>query len=189
MKTPIVLGSQSPRRQYLLKEAGIEFTIQTKAIEETFPDDMNREEVAAYIAIQKAKALAPELVNRDSILITADTTVVWNNQIFGKPTDEADAFRMIRQLADNKHEVITGCCILKGTRMHHFSVRTAVYFLPLTDEQIHYYIKHYRPFDKAGAYAIQEWIGMVGIEKIEGCYFNVVGLPVSQLLKELQAFQ
>lgn len=185
-----ILASQSPRRRQLLHEAGFSFEIIASAADESFPDDMPPAEVPLFLAQQKAQQLvANHPIPPDAIVIAADTVVVINDLILNKPTDEFDAQWMLRQLSGQRHEVITGVCLLSANQIHTFSAKTAVYFKPLSYDQIHYYIDHYHPFDKAGAYAIQEWIGLVGIERIEGCYFNVVGLPISLLCSELERFE
>ncbi len=183
----IVLASQSPRRQQLLKEAGFSFRLFTKDVEETYPAELPVTEVAAYLALKKGIPIIEHL-QTDEVGITADTIVVLDNDILGKPKDEAQAFDYLSRLSGKVHEVITGVALHTRTKQQAFSVSTKVYFRKLSDEEIRYYISNYQPYDKAGAYAIQEWIGMVGILKIEGCYFNVMGLPLFQLYQELQAF-
>ncbi|MEZ4884803.1 MAG: Maf family protein [Chitinophagales bacterium] len=185
--TMYVLASKSPRRQQLLQEAGLPFRIITQSTDESYDPTLSTREIVSYIAAQKAKAVFSQIEDHETI-ISADTIVCLGSTIFGKPKDEADAFRIIRALSGRVHEVMTGICLLSKEKEHCFVESTKVYFGELTDDQIHYYIQHYQPFDKAGAYAIQEWIGMVGIEKIEGDYFNVVGLPVCRLFKELKKF-
>lgn len=184
---PILLGSQSPRRQQLLKDAHIQYTLLVKPINEIFSDDLPINEVPAYLAVQKAKELY-ESITSNEIIITADTIVCLNNTIYGKPTDKNDAIRILQLLSGNKHTVITGVCLMDKNKTFTFSVHTDVYFYPLNKQQIEWYVDAYKPYDKAGAYAIQEWIGLAGIERIDGCFYNVMGLPISRLLQELQKF-
>lgn len=180
---PILLASNSPRRKELLAGLGLTFEVRVKEVQEDFPEHMQREEVAEYLASHKAYAYAADL--QDEVLITADTIVCLGDRILNKPADAAEAFNMLRSLSGQAHEVITGVCLLTRETKIVFHDVTKVYFKELTDQEIHYYIEHYKPFDKAGAYGIQEWIGMIGIEKIEGSYFNVVGLPVQKLYTHL----
>jgi septum formation protein len=182
----IILASQSPRRRQLLEQVGIPFTIQSADIEENFPEDLSPEKVPEYIAANKAAAIAHLYPN--NIIIAADTVVILEGRIIGKPTDEADALNMLQALSGKQHEVVTGMVLQRNEKVQFFSETTEVYFHPLSAEQIHYYIHNYKPFDKAGAYAIQEWIGLVGIEKIRGDYYNVMGLPVQRLIQALQEF-
>jgi septum formation protein len=184
LSRPILLASNSPRRKELLAGLGYTFEVRLKEVHEDFPEHLQREEVAEYLASHKADAYKAEL--QDEILITADTIVCLGDRILNKPADEKEAFAMLRDLSGTSHEVITGVCLLTSDSKTVFHDVTKVYFKALTDEEIHYYIRHYKPFDKAGAYGIQEWIGMIGIEKIEGSYFNVVGLPVQKLYTHLQ---
>ncbi|MCU4176174.1 Maf-like protein [Carboxylicivirga sp. N1Y90] len=185
----LILASQSPRRQELLKQLDIPFEVLVKPdVDEVYPQEMPSDEVPEFLAQHKAKAYAEELKNDETIVITADTIVVCNGKILGKPIDTADAFRMLQTLSNNEHEVITGVALSSSQKQYCFSVSTKVFFKALTDDEINHYICNYKPFDKAGAYGIQEWIGMVGIERIEGSYFNVVGLPVQKLYQELQNF-
>jgi septum formation protein len=186
-KFRIILASSSPRRQQLLKETGLQFDIVVKEYPETFPEGLDGKTVAEYISHQKAILFRGELSDNE-IVITADTIVWCNNKILGKPVDYDDAFRILREISGNTHEVITGVTLLSSIREKTFSVSTRVTFDALTDEEIDYYIKEFRPYDKAGAYGIQEWIGLVACSAIEGSYFNVVGLPVHTLYKELQEF-
>jgi septum formation protein len=186
-KFRIILASRSPRRQQLLKETGIQFGIVVKEYPETFPEGLDGKAVAEYISHQKAMLFRGELSHND-IVITADTIVWCNNKVLGKPVDYADAFRILREISGNTHEVITGVTLISSNREKTFSVSTRVTFDTLTDEEINYYIEEFRPYDKAGAYGIQEWIGLVACSAIEGSYFNVVGLPVHTLYKELRKF-
>lgn len=183
----IILGSKSPRRKELIAGLGIEFEIRTKDTDESYPADLPVNEIANYIANNKAKALIPTL-SEDEIIICADTIVVIDHQILGKPEDTADAKRMLHLLSGKTHDVITGVVIANQTKKQMFSVTTKVSFKELTSEEIEYYIEQYQPFDKAGSYGIQEWIGYIGIPKIEGSYFNVVGLPVHEVYEALKEF-
>ena len=184
---PIILASKSPRRQWLLKEAGFDFSIETKDTDEDFPADMNVYEVPGYLARKKALAMT-EFLKGDTVLITADTVVIQKNQILGKPADAAEAKQMILQLSGARHEVVTGVCIKNQQKEVVFSDLTEVHFTTLSEEEIEWYIQKHQPFDKAGAYGAQEWIGMVAIEKLVGSYFNVMGLPVHKLYQELMKF-
>ncbi len=183
-----ILASQSPRRQQLLLEAGLSFEVLVGHSDEFYPDDLPVEQIAEFIARQKADAVKQQLNDAKTIIIAADTTVCLAGEQYGKPYDEFDAIYTLRQLSGKRHQVITGVCLQALWGQHCFSVVTDVIFQELSADQIQYYIDIYQPYDKAGAYAIQEWIGLVGIERIEGCYFNVVGLPVSRLLRELSDF-
>jgi len=180
---PIILASKSPRRQELMKLLGLDFRIVLKEVEESYPESLSPAEVALYIAEKKAKAFDEEISNE--IVITADTLVCVEGQILGKPENEAHAFEILSQLSGRKHEVMTGVCLLKNHQLHSFVETSEVYFKNLTAEQINYYISTGQPMDKAGAYGIQEWIGLVGIERINGSYTNVVGLPTHRLYEEL----
>lgn len=181
----LILASNSPRRHEILKGAGYSFKVQSTNIEETFPEDMPTDEVAQYLAVKKANALK---VEGEEIVIAADTVVVLENDILGKPKHAGIAEIMLHKLSGKRHDVITGVAISDRKKMIQFSDTTAVFFKSLTEEQIDYYIKNYAPFDKAGSYGIQEWIGMVGIERIEGSYFNVMGLPIHRVNEELMKF-
>lgn len=187
LSRPILLASNSPRRKELLAGLGIQFEVRVKEVHEDFPEHLQREEVAEFLASHKADAYTADLQNE--VLITADTIVCLGERILNKPADAAEAFAMLRALSGTHHEVITGVCILTKESKTVLHDVTKVYFKELTDEEIHYYIAHYKPFDKAGAYGIQEWIGKIGIEKIEGSYFNVVGLPVQNLYTHLRDLQ
>jgi len=184
----IILGSQSTRRQKLLAELGIKFNIFAKRnIIETFPPEMPIEEVPLYLAKIKSKAYESEIKN-NTILITADTVVVCNNEIVGKPKSLQEAKSILSKLSGKRHTVITGVSIRSINREHLFSISTNVYFRELSADEITYYVDTYKPLDKAGAYGIQEWIGYIAVEKIEGSYYNVVGLPVHELYLELIKF-
>lgn len=169
----------------MLKKSGFNFEIRTKEVEEVYPSDLPVNEVATYLAELKAEACL-DLINADEILLTADSTVVLKNQIFNKPKDFSDAFRMLRALSGRSHKVFTGVCLLSADKMVLRTGVSKVYFDELSDEEIKYYIEKYEPYDKAGAYAIQEWIGQCKIRKIKGTYNNIMGLPVALVYEELQ---
>ena len=182
----LILASQSPRRRQLLADAGIEFTLSERfECDETFPEDMPAEDVAEYLSVLKSEAYPQPLVEGD-ILLTADTVVIAANRVLGKPADRAEAIEMISLLSGCDHEVITGCTLRTATQKRSFSVKSKVRFRVLDREEIEYYVDCYRPFDKAGAYGILEWIGYVGIAGIEGSFYNVMGLPVQRLYCELK---
>jgi septum formation protein len=172
----IILASHSPRRQQLLQELGLKFEVVTREYSETYPEGLGGEEIARYVAHEKAASFKNE-------------TIVWcNNRVLGKPVNRNDAARILKEISGNTHEVITGVSLLSQSKQFTFSDSTKVTFDSLSDEEIYYYIERYRPYDKAGAYGIQEWIGIVACSHIDGSYFNVVGLPVQKLYKELQRF-
>lgn len=184
LKCKITLASGSPRRKQMLEELGIEFTVKTKETDESYPSNINPIEVAEYIARKKASAFDFD-IKENEIIITADTIVLIDNIILGKPKDREDAYNMLKLLSGKSHKVITGVCLMTKERKHSFSSNTDVYFKKLSDKEINYYIDNYKPFDKAGAYGIQEWIGLIGVERIDGSYFNVVGLPIQKLHSEI----
>ncbi len=179
----LILASKSPRRQELLRLMDIDFRIVLKEVDESYPDDLTPEEVAVYIAEKKAYAF-DEIVG-DEIVLTADTIVCIDEQILGKPENEAHAIEMLKQLSGRMHRVITGVCLFYKHKYHSFYDVSEVYFGKLTDEEIISYVEKYQPFDKAGSYGIQERIGLIGIERINGSYTNVVGLPTEKLYREL----
>lgn len=183
----ITLGSQSPRRKELFAGLNLPFTVEVRAVDEDFPDDMSVEEVPEFLARIKANPFMDDF-SPGGLLITADTIVLIDNQILGKPLDYDHAFEMLQRLSGKKHVVITGVCLTSKSKQITFSDHTDVYFKTLDDEEIDYYLTHYHPYDKAGSYGVQEWIGYVAIEKIEGSYFNVMGLPVQRLYEELLIF-
>jgi septum formation protein len=183
MNYKIILASKSPRRQELLKLMDLEFRIVLKEVDESYPENLTPEEVAVYIAIQKAKAF-DETVS-DEIVLTADTIVCIDDQILGKPENAAHAIEMLQLLSGRMHRVITGVCLLYKHQYHSFYDVSEVYFSKLSDEEITIYVNKYQPFDKAGSYGIQERIGLIGIERINGSYTNVVGLPTEKLYREL----
>ena len=184
----LILASASPRRRQLLADCGIQFTLAEKfECDETFPATMPCCEVAQHISALKSNAY-PNPLSEKEILLTADTVVIAENKILGKPADRAEAVEMLTLLSGRKHTVVTGVTIRSKSRTHCFSVESKVSFRNLTNEEIEYYIDNYQPFDKAGAYGIQEWIGYVAIDGIEGSFFNVMGLPVQRLYVELSEF-
>jgi len=183
----IILASQSPRRKQLLAGLDVDFEVMLiDGIEENFPDDMRHQDIPEYLARQKSEAYIDELQKEKCILITADTIVLCNNQVIGKPATREEAYQMLSLLANNKHEVITGVCLRTAESITSFSASSYVWFGKLTHEEILYYLDHYKPYDKAGSYGIQEWIGYVAIERIEGSFYNVMGLPVHRLYEELK---
>ncbi len=182
-----ILASQSPRRKQLLAWADLQFEVIVSAAEEDYPATMEVEDVPVYIAKNKALAVQERIKNElpahiGKWIIAADTIVVLENEIIGKPINKADAVAILQKLSGKTHRVITGVYLINGAESIFFSETTLVHFHPLTEEQIHYYIDQYQPYDKAGAYGIQDWIGVVGIKGIEGDFYNVMGLPVSKLL-------
>lgn len=185
LKYSLILASRSPRRQHLLREMGIDFTIRTVPIHEDFPADLPIEQIAGYLARKKADAF--EGIQPTEMILTADTIVTHSGKILGKPGDEKEAFSMLMELSGRSHKVYTGVCLRIQDQFHLTSDCTEVIFRNLTKNEINYYIHHYMPLDKAGAYGIQEWIGMIGIEKINGSYFNVVGLPVMKVYELMKA--
>jgi septum formation protein len=182
----IVLASNSPRRQSLLKEMGMDFTVQSSKGEENYPDTLEAEKVAEYLAIQKADWF--ENFDNNELYITADTVVILDDQVLGKPKDETEAKIMLQKQSGRTHHVVTGICLKSKSQQKSLSILTEVTFNDLTDTEIDYYITTFKPFDKAGAYGIQEWIGMIGISGIKGSYFNVVGLPTEALFNALKMF-
>ncbi len=181
----LILASASPRRQFLLKEIGLEFTIDPPHIDESFPADMPIEKVPSYLAEKKAKALLPKI--KDEIVIASDTVVILGKQILNKPADRTEAIQMLTDLSGHTHTVITAVCLLSKTKSDCFEDKTEVTFKKLTREEIEFYVDNYKPYDKAGAYGAQDWIGMVAIEKIVGSYFTVMGLPIHKVYQRLQA--
>jgi septum formation protein len=184
----IILASQSPRRKKLLEDLGLSFETIPVEVDESYPDHLKAQEIALYLSQLKAKTFDFDKLCKNCLVITADTIVWQDDQVLSKPKDAEDAARILNLLSDNSHEVITGVTIRTKEKFHSFYAITKVYFKKLTSEEIEFYIANYMPFDKAGAYGIQEWIGYIGIERIEGSYFNVVGLPVQKLYIELQKF-
>lgn len=177
LSTKIILASKSPRRKQLLEQMGFEVVVDSVDIEETFPPNLDVEDVAEYLAIKKSKNYKKDVAEK-SILVTSDTVVVVDNMILGKPKNVQEAKEFLRLLSSRTHEVITGCCLkTHNNKIKYFSEQTVVKFKELTEEEIDFYVNKYKPFDKAGAYGIQEWIGAIGIENIQGDYYNVVGFP------------
>ena len=188
IKYKIVLASNSPRRKELLAGLGMPFEVRVlDGIDESYPSELPVSEVALYIAGLKANTYRDSLAP-DELIITADTVVIVNDEILGKPTDEADAVRMLRELSGCTHQVTTGVCLLTAEKERRFAVTTDVTFKQLTDEEICHYVNSYKPFDKAGAYGIQEWIGYIGVTGLHGSYYNVMGLPVQRIYSELKHF-
>ena len=185
LKYKLILASNSPRRKELLAGLGVPFEVRVlQDIDEHYPENLPVNEVARYIAKEKADAYR-RIVASDELIITADTVVIVGDEILGKPIDEADAVRMLKLLSGRTHQVTTGVCLLTAEKERCFDVTTDVTFKTLTDEEIHYYVNRYRPFDKAGAYGIQEWIGYIGVTGLNGSYYNVMGLPVQRIYQEL----
>lgn len=192
-KYNLILASKSPRRQFLLKEIGLDFEVRTKDVDESFPHKLKAGKIALYLCKKKADAFKDELKPND-LLITADTIVWVSGKAFNKPADYKEAVKMLKMLSGKMHTVYTGVCITsppapllkeRGAKGKSFVVSTKVFFKKLTAEEIDFYIRTYKPYDKAGAYGAQEWIGYVGVEKIIGSYFNVMGLPVKELYEQL----
>ena len=184
----VILASKSPRRHQLLKGIGIDFKIiENSDIEESYPDGLSPEEIPVYLAKKKAAYHVSEMAS-DTLLITADTIVCCDGNVLNKPIDKKDAQEILNKLSGNKHTVITGVCIRSIEKEVVFYAETDVYFANLSDEEIEHYLLECKPYDKAGAYGIQEWIGYIGIEKIVGSYFNVMGLPIQRLYTELKNF-
>ena len=186
-KINIILASGSPRRQQFFKEMDLHYTIRLKEIEEIYPEHLQAEEITNFLAELKASAFENELKEND-VLVTSDTIVWLNGKALGKPKDYDDAFKMLQQLANQTHEVITSVCLKSIDKTDVFHSVTKVTFANLSDEAITYYLNNYQPFDKAGSYGIQDWIGLIGISKIEGSYTNVVGLPTEMLFQKLMNY-
>jgi septum formation protein len=187
-KYHIILASNSPRRRELLGGLGIKFEVKVLPdIEESYPDDLSVSQIAEFIAKEKAEAYRNQMADND-LIITADTIVIADDEVMGKPVDAADATRMLHRLSGRAHQVTTGVCLTTKTQQRRFSVTTDVTFKQLNDKEIDYYVDNYHPLDKAGAYGIQEWIGYVGVTGLRGSYFNVMGLPVQRIWDELNAF-
>ncbi len=184
---PLILASKSPRRSQLLREAGFEFSVISLDVDEDFPPEMPVEAVAEYLARRKA-LVANTFIQEREIILSADSVVILDGRIYNKPADYDEAFAMIRQLSGRQHSVITGVCLLGAEQERSFSDRSEVFFDALSDNEIDYYIRTCRPFDKAGAYGVQEWIGLCKIRRIEGSYANVMGLPVHRVYEALQTF-
>lgn len=183
----IILASTSPRRSQLLREAGFQFEIKTNEVEETYPPDTPVDAVAEYLACKKAYA-SRDFIQNEEIILAADSVVILDGIIYGKPLDAADAKAMLQKLSGQMHRVITGVCLLTKDREKSFSSESRVQFESLSADEIDYYIESFKPFDKAGSYAIQEWIGLCKISRIEGTFTNIMGLPVDRVYRELLDF-
>ncbi|MGB0915713.1 MAG: Maf family nucleotide pyrophosphatase [Crocinitomicaceae bacterium] len=181
----IILASKSPRRQELIKELGFPFEIRTKEVDEIYPSELSPYDVAEYLAKLKSEPIVSSLSDGD-VLLTSDTVVLNNGHILGKPLNRNEAVEMIKSLSGGSHEVITGVQLKSVRKTISFSSVTQVYFSELTDDEINFYVDKYKPFDKAGSYGIQEWIGYIGVSKIEGCYYNVMGLPIHDVYQSLK---
>lgn len=183
----IILASASPRRSQLLSEAGFDFEVKVSNVAEDFPPTIRINEIAPFLAAKKADASRHFITDKE-IILAADSVVIANNKIFGKPTDYADACAILRTLSGRKHRVITGVCLLSSTKKVVFSSVSHVWFDTISEAEIDFYVQKYKPYDKAGAYAIQEWIGLCKISRIDGTYSNIMGLPVDLVYKELWKF-
>jgi len=184
----IILASTSPRRSQLLKEAGFQFEVKTKDVEETYPPELPIDEVAGFLARKKATA-AQDFIQNDEIIIAADSVVILDGVIYGKPRDYDDAFQMLRKLSGQLHRVITGVCLLSSSNEKVFSAESRVQIEAMSDAEIDFYVQKYKPYDKAGSYAVQEWIGLCKISRIEGTFTNIMGLPVDLVYRELMDFR
>lgn len=187
-KYNIVLASKSPRRQELLKGIGVDFSVLTKDVDENYPSRLPLVDVAPYLSLKKAKAFENQELPENFMVITADTVVIAENEILGKPKDREDAFRMLKLLSGKTHRVVTGVTVHTKESSKTFSVTSKVMFDELDNQEIEYYVDNYKPYDKAGAYGIQEWIGYIGVSGVEGSYFNVMGLPTHKLYTVLKKF-
>ena len=187
-KYHIILASKSPRRQELLRGMGVSFEILTKETPEDYPAHLPLDEVPKYLSLQKSLAFKDDELPADYLLITSDTVVICEGEIFGKPKDREDAERMLRMLSGKTHHVVTGVTVRSAEKTESFAVRSNVAFADLDQDEIDYYIEHCQPYDKAGAYGIQEWIGYVGISGLEGSFYNVMGLPTRKLYQCLKTF-
>ncbi len=187
-KYDIILASNSPRRKELLQRLGIVFKVNCLyGIDETYPDSLAAESIALYVATKKAAAYK-DYTQQNELIITADTTVICDGQVLGKPRDVAEAKQMLRRLSGNTHQVVTGVVVQTKERTESLSVSTDVKFAKLSDDEIDYYVDNFLPFDKAGSYGIQEWIGLVAVEELRGSFFNVMGLPIQRLYTVLKTF-
>lgn len=182
LSTKIILASKSPRRKQLLEQMGFEVEVETIDVNEDYPKDIDINFVAEYLAIKKSENYTKK-IDDNSILVTSDTIVIVDRIIFGKPKDEVQAKQYLNLLSSKTHKVITACCLKTNKKVKHFSVSSIVKFKSLTKEEIEYYVKNFKPYDKAGAYGIQEWIGTIGIESIEGDYYNIVGFPCNKFFE------
>ncbi|QIL74850.1 Maf family nucleotide pyrophosphatase [Hymenobacter sp. HDW8] len=183
--TKLVLASNSPRRRQLLTDLGLNYEIRLRKVDETYPSHLHRAEVAEYLAAHKAAAYAPDLAPHE-VVLTADTIVCLEDDVLNKPADEAEAKQMLTRLQGRAHDVFTGVCLLTGDGQRTiFSDQTRVHFRALSPAEIEFYVRNFSPLDKAGAYGAQDWVGMVGVTRLEGSYFNVMGLPVHRVWEEL----
>lgn len=181
----LILASNSPRRRQLLTDLGLRYEIRLREVDEAYPAHLRRAEVAEYLAAHKAAAYAPDLAPHE-VVLTADTIVCLEDDVLNKPVDEAEAIRMLTRLQGRAHDVFTGVCLLSGNGQRTvFSDQTRVHFRALSPAEIEFYVRTFRPLDKAGAYGAQDWVGMVGVTRLEGSYFNVMGLPVHRVWEEL----
>ncbi|MCB0686276.1 MAG: septum formation protein Maf [Saprospiraceae bacterium] len=187
LKLPILLGSASPRRKHLLQEAGFRFRVVPADIDEVFPEDMPPREVPVFLAEKKAEALAKQR-EKGEIILTADSVVILKNQVLGKPNQREEAVEMLMLLSGRPHEVITGVTLLNETKKVSFSALSRVHFSSFSLEEVEYYVDHYKPYDKAGSYGIQEWLGWCKVVQIEGSYSNIMGLPVAMVYDRLHDF-
>lgn len=182
----LILASASPRRQQLLAGLDLKFDILIPEVEEIYPESLKAEDVPVFLSELKSEAFKNQFgIEKNTIVITADTVVILNDKIIGKPKNSQDAIQILQRLSGNKHTVITGVCLRDEKKLISFSALSEVYFKNLSKEEIEYYVQNYQPLDKAGAYGIQEWIGYIGIEKIEGSFYNVMGLPTRKLWEEM----
>ncbi len=184
----LLLGSKSPRRQDLLKALGLHYTLVDIDVDEVYPSHLKGADIARYLCELKADAYSPDLIPADSILVTADTIVWLNGKYIGKPSGKDEAVEMLEKLSGQQHSVYTAICLKSKTRKVVFQAHTLVKFRELNPDEINFYVDHYKPFDKAGSYGIQDWIGYIGITGIEGCYYNVMGFPVQMFYSELEKF-
>ena len=182
-----ILASKSPRRKQLLLSLGIDFEVKTKEVDETYPEKLSIEKIPVFLARKKAESFQGNLKEKE-LLITADTIVCYENEVLGKPANKKEATKMLRMLSGNEHQVISGVCLTSTDKQSTFYATSNVKFKQLTKNEIEYYISNFKPFDKAGAYGIQEWIGIIGITHIEGSFYNVMGLPIQKLYEEIQKF-
>lgn len=187
LKRKLILASSSPRRQYLMKEAGFEFVVEKPDVDESFPSTLPVEQVARYLAAKKAEYFRPRLT--DEIIVTADTVVVLDNNILNKPADRQEAIEMLSRLSGRTHRVITGVSIFSKEKEEIFDDTTEVTFKKLSSKEIEFYVDNYKPYDKAGAYGAQDWVGMVAIQTINGSYFNVMGLPIHKVYQHLSVWE
>lgn len=181
----LLLASKSPRRKELLKQLGLDFQVVLQDVKEDFPEEMQKQEVSTFLAKKKATAIRSELSDDNTVIVASDTIVLMGDVIYHKPKDKADAIRILSELSGKAHKVITGVCLMSKEKCVTFSDTATVFLAPLTMKEIHFYIDNYAPYDKAGAYAIQEWIGLAKVEKIEGTYNTIVGLPTQKLYQKL----